>query len=125
MHSRIAALSLAASLAACGGSSGSPGTTPPPTSPGVPGTTTPTVTTSVTLQNLSFNPGDIQVSPAAVVTFTNNDNTAHNVTFNNGAIASVGNFNSGSRTVTMPSTAGTYTYGCTIHSGMNGSVLVK
>jgi plastocyanin len=126
MFSRIAALSLAVVLAACGGSSGG-SSTPPPTSPGTgtPGLTNPTVTTSVAIQNTAFNPTDIQVVPSAVVTFTNNDNIAHNVTFSNSAIASVPNFNSGSRTVAMPATAGTYTYSCTIHSGMTGSVLVK
>lgn len=107
--------------AACGGG-GSDGPTTPiiPTTPN-----TPVATTSVSLQSNLFNPADIVVAPSAVVTFTNTDNLAHNVTFANQSIASVGNWTSGDRTVTMPAAPGTYSYTCTIHAGMNGTVKVQ
>lgn len=105
-------------LAACGGGSGSTPTTPTPTP-------TPTPTSSVSLQNTAFDPSAIVVSPSTVVTFTNNDGFAHNVTFDNQAIVSIADFATGSRTTTMPATAGTYSYHCTIHAGMHGTVKVQ
>ncbi len=110
--------------AACGGGS----TSPTPGTPGTPGTpagTTPVVTTAVTLLNSAFTPPDIQVAPSATVTFTNNDNLAHNVTFALATITPSGDYTSGSKAISMPAAAGTYTYRCTLHAGMNGSVKVQ
>jgi plastocyanin len=113
-HLFLAALSLAA---ACGGSSY--GSTAPDT------TTGPTVTTSVTISGIAFGPSAIRVSPGAAVTWTNNDNINHNVTFSNTAIGAVPNFSTGSSTLTMPTTSGTYAYHCTIHASMTGTVQVQ
>ena len=74
---------------------------------------------------LSFSPTAILVSKGATVTWTNQDNTAHNVTFADGTIKSIADFTTGTQSTTMPQTAGTYTYRCTIHSGMNGTVIVQ
>jgi plastocyanin len=110
--------------AACGGSGG--GDTPTgPGTPGTPGTPAPIVTTSVSLQNTAYNPADIQVSPGATVTFTNNDGINHTVTFDNSSISSIDAFTSGAKTVTMPTAAGTYSYHCIFHGTMKGTVLVK
>lgn len=112
--------------AACGGGGGSNGgptapTTPtPPTTPG-----NPVATTSVSLQSSTFEPPHIVVAPSAVVTFTNNDNLSHNVSFAEQSIARSGNWTTGARTITMPAAAGTYPYTCTLHAGMNGSVKVE
>ncbi len=73
----------------------------------------------------TFSPADIQVSPGATVTFTNQDNFNHNATFTATNITSTGNFSSGAKSVVMPATAGTYAYRCTIHSGMQGTVKVQ
>jgi plastocyanin len=110
----LAALSLAA---ACGGSSY--GSTAPDT------TTGPTVTTAVTISGIAFGPAAIRVSPGAVVTWTNNDNINHNVTFSDATVGAVANFSTGSKTLTMPTTTGTYAYHCTIHANMTGTVEVK
>jgi plastocyanin len=109
-------------LAACGGGGGG-GTSgtgivdPPPT--------TPVLTTSVTMSGSAFAPPAIQVSPGATLTFTNNDGFNHNVQFLSGSVTAIGDFSSGSRTTVAPSAAGTYSYHCTIHAGMNGSVTVQ
>lgn len=113
------------SIACGGGGSGTPTNPGNPGNPGTPGTPAPIVTTSVSLQNTAFNPADIQVSPGATVTFTNLDGINHTVTFDNSSIASVDQYASGSRTVTMPATPGTYAYHCLIHPVMKGTVLVK
>ncbi|MBA3672807.1 MAG: plastocyanin [Gemmatimonadaceae bacterium] len=83
------------------------------------------ITTAVSMRGSAFDPPAIQVSPSAVVTFTNADNFAHNVTFSTGGVAASGNFSTGSRQVTMPAAPGTYGYNCTLHGGMSGTVLVK
>jgi plastocyanin len=108
-------------VAACGG--GGSDTTAPPLTPTTPAN--PIATSSVSLQSNLFNPADIVVSPSAVVTFTNNDGISHNVVFANQGIASIADWSSGNRTATMPVTPGTYTYTCTIHAGMNGTVKVQ
>jgi plastocyanin len=107
--------------AACGG--GGSGT---PTSPIIPSTpAAPVATTAVTLQDNVFNPSNIVVSPSAVVTFSNADGISHNVIFANQSITSINEWTSGNRTATMPAAAGTYSYTCTIHAGMNGTVKVQ
>ena len=110
-------------VTACGGSSSTATT-------GTTGTTgntagTPTVTTSVTIANTAFSPASIEVSSGAVVTFTNTDAIAHNVTFASAGIGGTGDFSSGAKTLAMPTAAGVYTYKCTIHASMAGSVTVK
>lgn len=117
---------LVACAIACGGggdSSTNPGNPGNTGNPG--GTPTPVVTTSVNLQGTAYNPADIQVSPGATVTFTNLDGIPHTVTFDNTSIASVDQFSTGAKTVTMPTATGTYAYHCTIHPTMKGTVLVK
>jgi plastocyanin len=107
--------------AACGGGGSDSPTTPIiPSSP-----SNPIATTSVSMQNDTFNPSDIIVAPSAVVTFTNADGINHNVIFANQAITSLDTWASGARTVTMPATPGTYNYTCTIHAGMNGTIKVQ
>jgi plastocyanin len=72
-----------------------------------------------------FSPANIQVAPGTSVTFTWGTNaSAHNVTFGDGVASSQlqGTGASYSRTF---NTAGTFSYTCTLHGGMNGSVLVK
>lgn len=114
---------LAVALTGCGGDT--------PTTPGGGGGggggggTTPTVTTSVSVGNNFFSPADIQVSPGATVTWTwNSSGTQHNVTFPSTAIGDSPNQPSGTFSTAMPTTPGTYNYSCTLHSGMDGSVLV-
>lgn len=122
-NSWLAVLCLAA---ACGGAdSVAGGTTGGIGGGGSSGGSQPTATTSVTMSGLQFKPSAIVVSPSASVTWTNQDNIAHNVTFNSMSIVSIGDFSSGTRTTVMPSAPGTYSYNCTIHPGMSGTVTVQ
>ena len=119
MRSRLFFLPFAA-LVACGGGSD---TTGPGT--GGPGGGGPVATTSVDMQGSRFAPAAIRVAPSATVTWTNSDvGTGHNVIFA-GTVGSIPTFANGSRSLQMPSAAGTYTYSCNLHPGMNGSVLVQ
>jgi plastocyanin len=109
-----------AAVLACGGGSDT-------TSPGGGGGGGSAVaTTSVTMQGTAFNPPAIRVAPGATVTWTNADGFAHNVRFAASAASiAIADFATGSRTLQMPAAAGTYTYTCGLHPGMNGSVTVQ
>jgi len=109
---RLAVLALAVvGLAACSDSTGS--------SSGGHGN-------SITVSNNSFNPTP-DTAAAGVVTFTwSNASNSHNVTWLTGP----GTLPANSATMTTgtygPTLAqGTYTYHCTIHSGMNGTIVVQ
>ena len=65
------------------------------------------------------------VSPSATVVFTNSDGYNHNITFASAAVTGAGDFATGTKSIAMPAAAGTYTYRCTLHAGMSGSVLVQ
>jgi plastocyanin len=126
MRSSLIILPLAALLACGGGGSDSTG---PGTTGGTAGGTGGTgavATTAVSMKNIAFTPEAIKVASGAVVTWTNNDGFAHNVTFDGGAVPASNNIDAGvAKAMTMPTAAGTYTYKCTIHSGMTGSVQVQ
>jgi plastocyanin len=115
-------LALVAATACGGGGGGSSdgGTTNPPPPP-----PPPVATNAISLQGSRFEPSDIVVAPSTTVTFTNNDATTHNVIFANQGIAAVGDWSGGNRTTVMPAAPGTYTFTCTHHAGMNGSVKVQ
>ncbi len=123
MRNRLLVLAVLLSTMSCGGAASSTGTNNNGNDTGT--GVTPTVTTSVALQNSAFSPSSIQVSAGAVVTFTNSDAIAHNVTFSNATIGGTGDFGTGAKTLTMPAAAGTYDYRCTIHAAMTGTVTVK
>lgn len=128
MHSRYYLLAIAALAlgGACGGGGGDATTGPTGgTTGGGPtgGSSGPTATSSVTVSDNKFEPASIQVAPGTTVTWTwSSSASTHNVTFGDGT--------SGDKSPpatfqkTFP-TAGTFSYQCTLHAGMNGSVLVQ
>jgi plastocyanin len=130
MKNLFGALAVAGFIAVggCGGASAS--TSPTNTTGGGPTTgspstpATPTLTNAVGVSDDFFSPSSIQVSPGTTVTWTWASTAAlHNVTFGDGvASATVGANATYSRTF---ATAGTFSYLCTLHGGMTGSVLVK
>jgi plastocyanin len=128
MRSPLMILPLAAILA-CGGGSDSTGpvTTGGTGNTGGTGGNTVVATTSVDMKNTAFTPKAIKVSSGAIVTWTNQDGIAHNVTFDANAVPPSGTVAGGAATaLTMPTTAGTYNYHCTIHgAAMSGSVQVQ
>ena len=112
----ILVTSLALIAAACGSSS----------SP-----TTPTVSADVTISmlgdrgNQSYSPNPTTMRVGQTVAWKNTDTTAHDATqdasrFQTGTVSA----GATSTPITM-STAGTFTYHCTIHPGMVGSIVVQ
>ena len=81
---------------------------------------------NVTMQNNVFSPSSITVPVNSTVTWTNKDGYAHTVTStSSNEQYDSGNINAGSTFNHKFSTAGTFTYKCTIHSGMTGTVTVQ
>jgi len=117
MNLRIA--SLAALLAFSAGCSSST-TAPTPT----PGTPVSIVTGSSNLTTTAYNPNPVSVAVGGTVTWTNNDTTAHTSTGDNGSWNS-GSIAPGASFSMTFATAGTFTYHCTIHPGMVGTVTVQ
>ncbi len=75
--------------------------------------------------NQSYSPSPTTVRMGQTVAWRNNDSTAHNANQDNGGFATC-NLNAGatSASITM-STAGTFTYHCTLHPGMVGTITVQ
>lgn len=128
MDSGIRAWSLRAMVAgavlACGGGGDGGGgvTNPNPNPP----TNPPSATASVTLGAASFSPSSVTISRNGTVTWNNTSGVTHNVTFAGatGAPSNIGDHSSGSNARSF-GTAGTFNYSCTLHGGMNGSVVVQ
>ena len=121
------AMALFFAVAGCGGDSGTNGGGGDGDggSGGGGGGTTPVITTSVNVVDFAFAPSNIQVTGGVMVTWTWTGSVGHNVTFASSAVsAPSGTQTTGTFQVVMPTTTGAYSYQCTIHAGMNGSVTV-
>jgi plastocyanin len=81
-------------------------------------------TNEVWMQNMAFNPGSLTVVVNTTVKWTNKDGVAHTVTSATGAFDS-GSIAGGGVYSHQFTTAGTYPYKCTFHSGMTGTVIVQ
>jgi plastocyanin len=122
-HARFAALTIAVALAiaACSGSatpapSAQPSAAPPAAAPAAAGS-------AVSIANFAFAPASMTVAVGTTVTWTNTDSAGHTVTADDGSFKSdkLGTGTAFSHTFT---TAGTYTYHCSIHSSMTGTITV-
>jgi plastocyanin len=80
---------------------------------------------TITIQNFSFSPAKVTVTPGEKVTVTNKDSVAHTVTANDKKF-NTGDIEPGKTvTFTAPSSPGSYPYICTIHQYMTGMLTVK
>jgi plastocyanin len=120
---RVAALAIALTLAiaACSGSA-----TPAPSSRASDGQSagaSAAAGSSVEIVNFAFAPASLTVAAGTTVTWTNNDSASHTVTADNGSFTSdkLANGATFSQTFT---TAGTFTYHCSIHPSMTATVTV-
>jgi plastocyanin len=79
--------------------------------------------TSVTIQDFFFSPGTVTVDVGDTVTWRNSGQAPHNATANDGSFKTpdLNNGQSGSHTFSSP---GTFSYICTIHPYMQGTVRV-
>ncbi len=79
--------------------------------------------THLTMQNSAYQPTNIQVKVGTTVTWTNQDNVPHSVTFKNGMKDS-GLLSQGQSFSYTFNTPGTYQYYCTVHPYMVATVTV-
>ena len=124
LHVRRGAHWMVMSLFAIAGCGGDSGTNNGGGGGGGGGGGTTVATTAVNVDDNVFTPPDIVVAPGATVTWVGS--VGHNVTFASATVsAPSATQSSGNFQVMMPTAVGTYDYQCTIHGGMDGSVLVQ
>lgn len=87
----------------------------------------PVATTKVTISNFSFSPAAIKVKVGDTVTWTNQDEVGHTVTADNSSTdAPASDLLSKGQSYSFTfKKAGTYTYHCTPHPYMKGTVIVE
>jgi plastocyanin len=94
------------------------------TTPLASGEKTETGATAIVIKDFAFSPASVEVPAGTVITFDNQDTTAHTATATDGSFDS-GNLNPGeSYSITLDK-PGTYTYACTYHPNMKGTIVVK
>jgi plastocyanin len=80
---------------------------------------------AITVSNNVFNPNP-DTATAGVVTFTwSNASNSHNVTWLTGPTTPANSSTMTTGTYSPTLAQGTYTYHCTIHQGMNGTIVVQ
>ena len=79
--------------------------------------------THLTMQNSAYQPANIQVRVGTTVTWTNQDNVPHSITFKNGMKDSGLLYHGQSFSYTF-NTPGTYQYYCSVHPYMLATVTV-
>ena len=80
---------------------------------------------AVTISDFKFTPGALTVRQGARITVTNHDTTAHTATADSGNSFDTGNIDPGSSATFTLSKVGTYSYHCSIHPFMHGTVTVR
>ncbi len=133
----VLALALAAGCGdddeADGGNVAAP-TTPEATEPADPGagdTEPPAVdgeaggAVAIGMRNIQFDPAEATVKAGQAVTWTNNEDIPHNVVAQEGADFESDTFGKGGTFSYTPEAAGTISYVCTIHPGMDGTLTVE
>ena len=111
-----------------GSTSMDPGMTmsPPPTASSMAsqsGSTGTMASATIHIKSFAYSGAD-SVPAGSTVTVMNMDNEAHTVTADDGSFDAIVKAGT-SITFTAPSKAGTYTYHCTYHSNMHGTLTVK
>jgi plastocyanin len=111
-------------VAACGGGSTAPANNSTGGGNNTGGTTTPLNTINATNSN-TFDPNSLTIGVGGTVTWAFAA-TAHNVIFDAvaGRPADIGGSNASASIARTFATPGTFTYQCTIHAGMSGTVIV-
>jgi plastocyanin len=78
---------------------------------------------SASIVDFAFQPGGVEVAVGGTVSWSNNGETEHTVTANGGSFDS-GTLAPGGGFSTTFSTPGTFSYFCTLHTQMRGTVTV-
>ncbi|MGH2714284.1 MAG: plastocyanin/azurin family copper-binding protein [Thermoleophilaceae bacterium] len=79
----------------------------------------------VSLKDIQFGPSEVTVSVGDTVTWTNEDSVDHDVTADSFSSGEAGGLAGGDTFEHTFGEAGTFDYVCTVHPGMEGTVVVK
>lgn len=109
---------LCTAIVSCSKSGSTPATIPPPPPP------PPVAAGDVGMAGMSFSPSPFTVKVGTSVKWTNNDNTAHTVTSNDGTTFSSGTIAVGASFSFTPTAVGSLLYHCNFHGGMTGTLKV-
>jgi amicyanin len=118
---------LTTALAACGGSS-SGGSTVTPGTGGSSASSAATNTSSgptVQIKNFSFQPASLTVKPGTKVTFIQMDSVPHNATAAGANPFKTPTLSKGQKYTVTFTKPGKYSYICTIHPYMHGTIVVS
>ena len=110
-------------LSGCGGSSKTPAAPKPAGGGAAPSTGTTAAGTPLTIKGFAFSPKALTVKVGTTVTATNLDSTPHTWTSGPASFDS-GNLDQGKSFSYTFKTPGTFTYVCTYHKAMVGTVVV-
>lgn len=80
---------------------------------------------SVEISNFAFSPSTLTVKAGDSVTWTNKDSVSHTITSDSGSELGSSPISSGGTYSHTFNTAGTYSYHCSIHVSMKGTVIVE
>ena len=94
------------------------------TSPSASGSTS-SASHAIDIANFAFAPQTMIVHVGDTITWTNSDSMAHTVTSTDGGPLNSGNIAQGGSYSYTFTKAGTYTYDCTIHTYMTGTITVQ
>ncbi len=79
----------------------------------------------VSEEGIAFEPAEVTVSVGDTVTWTNNDSVGHDVTADSFSSGEPGGMAPGDTFEHTFEEAGTFDYVCTVHPGMEGTVVVE
>ncbi|MFF1355417.1 cupredoxin family copper-binding protein [Streptomyces sp. NPDC058297] len=123
-----AALCLVTTLTGCsdsGNGSSSSSTPPASASVSVSSSETGKGEVKVTIKGFAFHPAKLEVSPGTKITVTNEDSATHTLTADDKSFDTGDLAQGKSATITAPSKPGSYSYICTIHPNMKGTLTVR
>ncbi len=79
---------------------------------------------TVSIANMAFSPSSLTVLKSTTVTWKNNDGVAHTATDDNGTW-NTGTIQPGASASITFNTSGTFTYHCSVHPSMTGTIIVQ
>jgi plastocyanin len=82
-------------------------------------------THDVSIKDFAFQPGNLSISVGDTVTWTNNDSFTSHTTTSDTKVWDSGALDNGQSFSHTFNEAGTYTYMCTIHTSMRGTITVS
>lgn len=91
-----------------------------------PTTASQTQSQSIEIKNFAFSPATLTVKPGVKITITNQDKVGHTLTADDGKSFDTGILSQDkSATITAPAQTGSYSFHCTPHPYMKGTLVVK